>query len=275
MKKHSAVPQTLAASLLVSGLAGTTTIHGAAPAFPEAELYFELNNTDGDLGIHGSIDGGPWRKVNIRDPNNKLILSIRSRGMLTQQGMTQLFFESAEPNFDDTPPEDFFARFPEGTYKILGWGHQGGRLRSESRVRHVLPAAPDGIKVSGQPIAPTCDDAAPEYDESKIPTVDDDEPVIISWDRVTDAHPTLGHFGNVQVQLYQVFVSTDTLVAGEVFSSKYAFELPRDTTSVSIPEEILALGEEFKIEVLVKETEGGNQSATESCFFVLEDEDED
>ena len=29
----------------------------------EHELFFELNDTDGDLGIHASIDGGPppWR----------------------------------------------------------------------------------------------------------------------------------------------------------------------------------------------------------------------
>ena len=33
----------------------------------EAELYFELNNTDGDLGIHGKIDGGPWTKIGIKD----------------------------------------------------------------------------------------------------------------------------------------------------------------------------------------------------------------
>ena len=26
--------------------------------FDEAELFFELNDTDGDLGIHGKIDGG-------------------------------------------------------------------------------------------------------------------------------------------------------------------------------------------------------------------------
>ena len=36
-----------------------------AREFDEAHLFFELNNTDGDLGIHGKIDGGPWTRVTI------------------------------------------------------------------------------------------------------------------------------------------------------------------------------------------------------------------
>jgi len=29
--------------------------------FDEVYLYFELNDTDGDLGIHGRVDGFPWK----------------------------------------------------------------------------------------------------------------------------------------------------------------------------------------------------------------------
>ena len=32
--------------------------------FAEAEIFFELNNTDGDLGIHFSIDGEGWKRIN-------------------------------------------------------------------------------------------------------------------------------------------------------------------------------------------------------------------
>ncbi|KAB2966424.1 MAG: hypothetical protein F9K18_05650, partial [Thermoanaerobaculia bacterium] len=31
------------------------------PSFEVADLYFELNDTDGDLGLHGRIDGDPWQ----------------------------------------------------------------------------------------------------------------------------------------------------------------------------------------------------------------------
>jgi len=33
--------------------------------FDEAIIYFELNNTDGDLGIHALIDGEPWKTSTI------------------------------------------------------------------------------------------------------------------------------------------------------------------------------------------------------------------
>ena len=44
-------------ALLVALAAGTTA--SAQGKFEEAELFFELNNTDGDLGIHAVIDGAP------------------------------------------------------------------------------------------------------------------------------------------------------------------------------------------------------------------------
>ncbi|MEW8382788.1 MAG: hypothetical protein AB2704_13125, partial [Candidatus Thiodiazotropha taylori] len=36
--------------------------------FDEAELFFELNDTDGDLGIHGKVDGDEWKRLVIEDP---------------------------------------------------------------------------------------------------------------------------------------------------------------------------------------------------------------
>ena len=120
--------------------------------FEVAELYFELNNTDGDLGIHGKIDGGPWKSIWIKDPNNRQMMKITARGRLRQQAVTELFFESAEPTFEDLTPEDFFNRFPEGDYKIFGWSQDRKLLKSASEIRHVMPAPPDGIEVSGTTI---------------------------------------------------------------------------------------------------------------------------
>ena len=54
MKKHTR-------RLPVLGMMMAALTLGAAAAwaveFPEAELFFELNDSDGDLGIHSSIDG--------------------------------------------------------------------------------------------------------------------------------------------------------------------------------------------------------------------------
>ncbi len=74
--------------------------------FEETEIFFELNNTDGDLGIHSLIDGDPWKKLIMEDPNDRRMLNVRVIGRLRRQGLTEFFFESAEPplaysgNFD-------------------------------------------------------------------------------------------------------------------------------------------------------------------------------
>ena len=44
--------------------------------FDEAELFFELNDTDGDLGIHALIDGEPWKKLEIAGPGERELLNI-------------------------------------------------------------------------------------------------------------------------------------------------------------------------------------------------------
>ena len=42
--------------------------------FDEAELFFELNNTDGDLGIHALIDGDAWKRLTIEDTKERKML---------------------------------------------------------------------------------------------------------------------------------------------------------------------------------------------------------
>ncbi len=96
----------------------------------EAQLYFELNDTDGDLGIHGKADGDAWKRMKIEAPNERTLLDIRVKSRLRRQGLTELFFESAEPTFDELDPEVFFDRFPEGVYE---WEGQDARLRRNRR----------------------------------------------------------------------------------------------------------------------------------------------
>ncbi|TET94388.1 MAG: hypothetical protein E3J26_04640, partial [Candidatus Zixiibacteriota bacterium] len=69
--------------------------------FDEASIFFELNDTDGDLGIHALIDGEPWKYLKIEDPREREMLNIRVKGRLRRQGLTEIFFESAEPPGDE------------------------------------------------------------------------------------------------------------------------------------------------------------------------------
>ena len=57
-------------------------------SFSEATIYFELNDSDSDLGIHGLIDGDEWRRPRIDDPNERVILDVDVLGRLARQGLT-------------------------------------------------------------------------------------------------------------------------------------------------------------------------------------------
>ena len=239
--------------------------NGEEIEFDEAIIYFELNDTDGDLGIHALIDGEPWKRLEIEDPRGSQMLNIFVQGRLRRQGLTELFFESAEPTFDELAPKKFFRRFPEGMYEIEGVTLDGEELESEVELTHLIPAPPSGIEVSGVTVDPELVDC----EEGPIPVVVvDDEPVIISWDPVTKSHSELGRTGeDIEVVKYQVVVETEVGEEGEELELEFSVYLPPDVTEVEIPETFTDLSDEFKIEILVRE-ESGNQTAVESCFVI-------
>jgi len=220
--------------------------------FAIANIFFELNDTDGDLGIHALIDGEPWKKLEIENPKEREILDIRVRGRLRRQGLTEIFYESAEPVFDELPPEVFFRRFPEGEYEIEGITLDGQKLESTALLTHVMPAPPGNIMISGVSAAEDCD-------ADPLPAVS--EPVVISWNPVTESHPEIGKEGPIEVVKYQVVVTQEDL--GIVLS----VDLPPTVTELEIPVGFTALSEEFKFEILVREA-SGNQTAVESCFVI-------
>jgi hypothetical protein len=250
-----------AASILVVGSAfagGNRNGNGdeEETPFDEARLYFELNHTDGDLGIHSLIDGDAWKRLEIDDPNDVRMLDVFVRGRLRKQGLTEVFFESAEPPFDELAPKTFFKRFPEGVYDFSGLTLEGQELDSEVTLSHILSAPPENIHISEVPAAENCD-------ADTLPSVN--APVTISWDAVTRSHPEIGKQGAVEVEHYQLVVEREepTLLV-------FSVELPPDLTKFTIPDDFVALGDAFKFEIIVKAT-NGNQTAVESCFEIAAD----
>jgi hypothetical protein len=237
------------AAIAALALGGVAAPEAPAEEFSEAELFFELNDTDGDLGIHASIDGGPYSHLEIEDPRERTILSLGAGGRLARQGLTQLFLESAEPSFEELAPEEFFRRFPEGTYEIEA---TRGAVEFEASVElsQVLAAPPSNITVNGVPAAEDCD-AVP------LPTVS--EPVVIDWDPVTESHPEIGKAGEVEIVRYQFFVEQ-----GDV---KFGVDLPPTVTEFQVPAEILAAGGTFKFEIIAR-TDALNNTAVENCFIL-------
>lgn len=233
--------------------------------FEEAEIFFELNHTDGDLGIHALVDGDAWKKLKIEDQNEHRILKISVGGRLRRQGLTEIFFESDEPPFDELAPEAFFARFPEGTYEIEGRTLEGDELESETEVTHRMPAPPQPT-LNAMPMALQCDDEEPGYD---APTVA--SPVVIAWPAVVSTHPDLGSpqdSPDISIHNYEVVVEAELEGPdGEEFVSVFSVFLPPEVTEMTVPDEFLAQSDTFKYEVLVRE-ESFNQTAVESCFLI-------
>lgn len=252
----SAIALVAVVALILGPAASKTSAHdhdGEEIPFADAVIFFELNNTDGDLGIHARIDGEAWTRLKIEDPNEREILKIRAKGKLGRQGLTELFFESAEPRFAELSPEDFFDRFPEGEYEVEGRTLEGEEMESTAEVTHLMPAPAGNVKVSGIAAAEDCD-------ADPLPVVS--QPIIISWDPVTESHPDLGRSGEeIEVDGYQLVVEQPEL------DLDINVNLPPEVTELEIPSGIFDLGEVFKFEILVRE-ESGNQTAIESCFVL-------
>ncbi len=234
--------------------------------FDEAFLFFELNNTDGDLGIHAKVDGGPWKKLEIEDTREREILDIKVRGRLRRQGLTEIFFESAEPTFDELSPRRFFRRFPAGIYEIEGETLDGVEIENEVELTHVMPAPPEAF-VNGEPMADQCDDEEPGFNPTETSA-----PVVLSWNPVVMSHPDLGVMPPVEVEIhnYEVVVETTIEIGDEEFETTFSVILPPGQTSMTIPDEFIAQAEEFKYEILAREV-SYNQTAVESCFVLAEE----
>ncbi len=279
MKYHNLACCFLTAAMV--GVPPTLSAQEEEIPFDEARLFFELNDTDGDLGIHGKVDGDAWKWIEIEDANERRMMKIRAIGRLRRQGMTELFFESAEPDFDELDPEVFLERFPEGWYEIEGITLDGEELESEVYLSHIIPAAPADVTINGENAAEDCDaDELPEITP----------PVTISWGEVTTAHEELGRDQGSNLASHGISVINYEVVV-EIDETDYRSTtiVPAYVAEVDLSEAITDLiGEteegEFKFEILVRTDNGqsedddgepiepnpGNKSAIESCFVIVD-----
>lgn len=253
--KHFTNLSVVAVATTFAALAAPTSWAGDEDEIPfdVGKLFFQLNDTDGDLGFHMKLDGEPWKRAKVEDPRGRTILYLLPRGRLRKQGLTELAFESAEPGFDELSPAEFFARFPAGEYEIEGRTLTNEERENEIMITHVLPAPPQGFKVNRMPVeATSCEDLA------VVPEVTDG-PVVLRWDEVMTSHPTIGKSGPIEVTRYEVAVEAE--------DTEYKLEvtLPPETTSFTVPAGFIGLGDLFKFQVLVSDA-GGNETSSESCF---------
>lgn len=234
------------AVLLVPAIAvimGATAPQVWAEQFEDATIIFETNFSDEDTGLQIFLDGGPWKEVEVTGPNGE-ILEIEAEGRLRNFGLTEAFFESNEPNWEDVSLEDILARFPEGNYRFKGRATDGTRLRSRAFLSHELPCAPDEDSLS-----PSEETVAANG-------------IVIDWDPVTnmlDIEDEDCGDDLIDIVKYQVIVENlDT-------ENKFSIFVEASDTQVTLPPEFVVDGVTYKWEVL-SIAENGNQTIAETYF---------
>jgi len=245
----------------------------------EAEVFIEYNSTDGDFGIHFFWDGEPWKWMTVWNEHLWPVLNVSIRENVRAQGLTEAFFESAEPTLDELSFQEFLERFPEDEYRFRGRTLDWKRLVGEADFTHVIPCPfdeeDDEIEVNWVPGTPLL---SVEWDEvtDVVELTQDIEP-----DELPDcidgpADLIVGYEAVFELVVLeddeeQVYKETAILPAdAEIFTASPEF------TQLAVEAENAAIGgtiegAELKVEVIAKE-ESGNSTITEIGVFEYSEE---
>lgn len=206
----------------------------------DARLKIELNATDGDAGIQVFLDADPWKWMDIYDPNGKRMFRSTTRGRFAKQGGTELFLESAEPNFTELSLAEFLKRFPEGKYRFRGKGMDGEIFVGAALLTHNLPDGPELV--------------SPLEEQGLV----DPNNAVVMWNPVPppNGSPIVG---------YQVLVVLPQLNVPAIPKTILDVMMPATATSMMVPPGYLLPGMRYEWEVLAIEA-SGNQTLS-SAFF--------
>ena len=237
MKRMRSVKVLFTAAAVVALVAGVATPEAWAVKLSDAFIRIEINSTDGDAGIHIGLDGEGWDAMQATAPDGSVLFNVLAEGSVGFQGITEFFFESAEPSFEEQPLEELLELFPTGRYRFRGTTTEGSVLRGKARLNHRLPDGPVLVfPIDGEAVDP--DDA------------------VFEWEPVAD--PPGG-----EIVGYEIIAGCE-----DAEFVDYTAQVGSDVTSVTVSPEILNQGgEECKWEVLAIEA-GGNQTISESEFEI-------
>jgi hypothetical protein len=221
---------------------------GSARPVPlkDAKLNIEHNATDRDTGFQGFVDSEGWRRLTVRGPDGK-VLRFQGLGSLGELGLTELFFETVEPENAEVPIRRMLAKLPEGRYTIEGPGQENGestgRTLGRALLTHDIPRGP-------QLVSPA--------DGATVPT----QGVIADWEPVSK---TIGG-KPTKIIAYQLIIEKDVEphrhMIGKFGLSMY---LPPSVTSIEVPDGFLEPDTAYNWEVLAIER-SGNQTLSSAAF---------
>ena len=238
------VPAVLLSAAAVSASGGEQSAR--AVPLKDAKLNIEHNATDEDTGFQGFVDGEGWRRLDVRGPDGQ-VLAFEARGTLAKLGLTELFFESVEPENAKVPIDKMLANLPEGRYTISGPtqenGKSVGRTTGKAWLTHDIPAGPTLVSPAEGGTVPV-------------------RGVVARWKPV--AKTITGE--PVTIIAYQLIIEKDVEphphMIGKLGLSIY---VPRSVTSMAVPNGFLQPRTKYKWEVLAIER-SGNQTLSSGEF---------
>ena len=208
----------------------------------EAKLNIEHNATDLDTGFQGFIDSEGWQRLDVVGPEGT-VLTLQGQGSLRDLGVTELFFETVEPENAEVPIEDMLAMLPEGDYAIEGPTPDGQFTRGTALLTHDIPAGPVLV--------------FPE-EGATVPAAG----LVVRWEPVTETITG----DPVTIVSYEVIVETDDDPHPHALSKTVmSVHLPPSADRLTVPPQFLEPGTTYLWEVLAIE-ESGNQTLSSGEF---------
>ena len=254
MKRLVPTHVALAALLCVAVVGAVTAMQTATASvntravvkLKDAKLNIEHNATDRDTGFQGFVDSEGWQRLDVRGPAGE-VLAVEGRGTLGGLGLTELFFETVEPENADVPIGKMLAKLPEGNYTISGPTQENdksaGRTSGKAWLTHDIPKGP-------KLVSPT---------ERAVVSV---RGVVARWKPVTTTITN----EPVKIIAYQLIIEKDVEphrhMIGTLGLSMY---LPRSVTRIAVPNGFLERRTAYKWEVLAIER-SGNQTLSSGSF---------
>ena len=216
----------------------------------QAKLIIEHNSKDEDTGFQGFIDSEGWDRVSLSGPNG-VLLDFQAKASLGKLGLTELFFETVEPENAEIPIDIILETLPEGSYVFTGFGIEAGektgKILGTANLTHQIPQGPTLL-------TPVEDDTIP---------VDD---LLVSWSPVNETIDG----AEVTIISYQLIVEKDEEPHQNMIGKQgLSMYLPPYVTEITIPAEFFEPDTDYVWEVLAIE-ESGNQSLTSSHFSTEE-----
>jgi hypothetical protein len=212
----------------------------------QAKVIIEHNATDNDTGFQAFVDADGWEKLEIIGPKG-LVAVFQGRDAVGELGMTELFFESHEPENVKMPIAELLAKMPAGDYEFRAaaskLGGQSGMMLGKAVLTHKIPA---GVAL----IAPALDSTVPVADLS------------MKWSGTGKALDG----SDIKLVSYQLIVEKSEDPHPNMIGKRgLSMYLPASVTEMTVPAAMLEPGTPYKWEVLAIE-ESGNQTLTEGTF---------